>query len=61
MSWTKQELKTVALRTGVLFLIALIVFEVAMGLLRPSPDEHDAVLRYMRRYVLPALRSAPAQ
>ncbi|MGA7710994.1 MAG: SGNH/GDSL hydrolase family protein [Rhizomicrobium sp.] len=44
MSWTKQELKTVALRTGVLFLTTLIVFEVAMGLLRPSPDEHDAVL-----------------
>jgi AcrR family transcriptional regulator len=26
-----------------------------------DPDDHDAVLRYMRRYVLPALRSAPAQ
>ena len=26
-----------------------------------DPDEHDAELRYMRRYVLPALRSAPAQ
>ena len=24
-------------------------------------DDHDAVLRHMRRYVLPALRSAPAQ
>ena len=26
-----------------------------------DPDDPDAVLRYMRRYVLPALRSAPAQ
>jgi AcrR family transcriptional regulator len=26
-----------------------------------NPDDHDAVLRHMRRYVLPALRSAPAQ
>ena len=26
-----------------------------------DPDDHDAVLRHMRRYVLPALRSAPAQ
>jgi AcrR family transcriptional regulator len=26
-----------------------------------DPDDHDAVLRYMRRYVLPTLRSAPAQ
>lgn len=26
-----------------------------------DPDDHDAVLRCMRRYVLPALRNAPAQ
>lgn len=26
-----------------------------------DPDDHDAVLRYMRRYVLPGLHSAPAQ
>ena len=26
-----------------------------------DPDDHDAVRRHMRRYVLPALRATPAQ
>lgn len=26
-----------------------------------DPDDHDAVLRFMRRYVLPGLKTAPAQ
>lgn len=44
MNLTRQELKTVTLRTGYFLLIALVVLEIAMNLLRPSPDEGDAAL-----------------
>ena len=44
MSWTKQEIKTVALRTLYLFAAAILVIEIGLQVLRPSPDQRDALL-----------------
>lgn len=44
MNFTKKELRTILLRTAIFLLLALIGFEFAMDMFRPSPDERDALL-----------------
>lgn len=44
MTFTKDEVRSVLLRTGILFLVALTGLEIGMDVFRPGPDKRDSVL-----------------